>query len=284
MRAHRILNGIAILVPVGFVVCFFFVPMGWLFLVSLSERIPGEGIRFTGTLQQYTRYWLDGFYLATSFWPTVWLSVVATILTMIIGYVLAAYIASLPPRKRGFLTMLVIVTLSVSTVIRVFGLNMLLNSKGILSIALQAIGLPALDVTYSEIAVLIGLVQIAIPFAVVPLIGVLAAVDPNLKEAAASVGANRVRTFLNVTLPLSMPGIIAGGVIVLSNNLSALVIPNMMGGGRVRMIGMMAYDQATQRDNLPFAAAIGISLSALTILLSVGILWVLGASMKAGRR
>lgn len=161
---------------------------------------------------------------------------------------------------------------------------MLLNSKGILSIALQAIGLPALDVTYSEIAVLIGLVQIAIPFAVVPLIGVLAAVDPNLKEAAASVGANRVRTFLNVTLPLSMPGIIAGGVIVLSNNLSALVIPNMMGGGRVRMIGMMAYDQATQRDNLPFAAAIGISLSALTILLSVGILWVLGASMKAGRR
>lgn len=283
-RIRRIASWVAIGVPVAFVICFFFVPMGWLLLVSLSEDVPGEGIRLTGTLQQYARYWLDGFYLTKSFWPTIWLSVVATVVTMVVGYVLAAYIANLPANRRGPLMALVIVTLSISTVIRIFGLNVLLMNNGVINTMLSAVGLPRMRVMHSEIAVLIGLIQIAIPYAVVPLIGVLAAINPALREAAESVGAGKVRTFLNVTLPLSMPGVVAGGVIVLSNNLSAMIIPSMMGGGRVRMIGILAYQQATAQGNLPFAAAIGISLSAVTILVSAAILWMLNSSMKAGRK
>lgn len=283
-RMRRIAGWIAVGVPVAFVICFFFVPMGWLFITSLSEEVQGEGVRFTGTLQQYTRYWLDGFYLAKSFWPTIWLSVVATVITMVIGYVLAAYIAGLPADRRGFLMTLVIVTLSISTVIRIFGLNVLLMNNGVINTMLSSVGLPRMRVMHSEIAVLIGMIQIAIPYAVVPLIGVLAAINPALKEAAESVGASKTRTFLYITLPLSMPGVIAGGVIVLSNNLSAMIIPAMMGGGRVRMIGIMAYQQATTQGNLPFAAAIGISLSVVTILVSVLILWMLNSSLKAGRK
>lgn len=282
-QIRRIATWAALAMPLGFVFCFFFVPMGWLFLTSLSDDVPGQGLRLSGTLQHYARYWLDGFYLTKSFWPTIWLSVTATVLTMVIGYVLAAYIASLPVERRGFLMMLVIVTLSISTVIRIFGLNVLLMNNGVINQALVALGLPRLRLMHSEIAVLIGLVQIAIPYAVVPLIGVLAGINPALKEAAESVGAGKLRTFLSVTLPLSMPGVIAGGVIVLSNNLSAMVIPSMMGGGRVRMIGILAYQQTTTQGNLPFAAAIGISLSAVTILVSALILWMLNASLKAGR-
>ncbi|MFE3837596.1 ABC transporter permease [Pseudogemmobacter sonorensis] len=281
---RRIAGWISVAIPVAFVFCFFFVPMVWLFVTSLSENVLGEGMRFTGTFQQYARYWTDAFYLTKSFWPTIWLSVVATLVTMVIGYMLAAFIANLPANRRGFFMMLVIVTLSVSTVIRLFGLNVLIGNKGVLNSALAALGLPGFRVMHSEFGVLIGLIQIAIPYAVVPLIGVLAAINPALKEAAASVGAGRFRTFVNVTLPLSMPGVIAGGVIVLSNNLSAMVVPAMMGGGRVRMIGILAYNQATSVGNMPFAAAIGISLSVVTILVSAVILWMLGRSMKAARK
>lgn len=283
-RTRRPAVWLAIGVPLAFVGLFFFVPMGWLALTSLSENEVGRSARFTGTLANYARYWLDPFYLVNSLWLTIRLSVVATFLTMAIGYVLAYFIAEQPARRRGYYIALVVVALSVSTVIRIFGLNVLLMNNGILNGFLVGLGLPKMRVMYTETAVLLGLVQIAIPFAVVPLIGVLAAIDPALREAAHSVGASRYRTFLNVTLPLSMPGVIAGGVIVLSQNLSAMVVPAMMGGGRVRMIGVMAYEQATAQGNLPFAAAIGISLSVVTIAVSVSVIWMLNRGLKAGRK
>jgi len=114
---------------------------------------------------------------------------------------------------------------------------------------------------------LIGLVQIAVPYVVLPLIGVLGAIDPSLKEAAASVGAGKYATFWAVTFPLSLPGIIAGTLIAFTLNAAAFAIPALMGGGRVRMMGMMAYEQATQQGNFPFAAAIGISLTIVSLLI-----------------
>ncbi len=99
--------------------------------------------------------------------------------------------------------------------------------------------------------VLIGLVQIAVPYVVLPLIGMLASIDPALREAAASVGASKMRTFWTVTFPLSIPGVIAGTLIVFTLNAAAFAIPAMMGGGRVRMMGMMAYQQASINGKVP---------------------------------
>ena len=284
-RLARLATGAALAIPFVFVVAFFFVPMIVLIGMSLSSHEIGSAPRLTFTLSNFAEYWTDPFYLRTSLWTTVKLAILSTLFALVIGYVLAYYIAELPAKKRGLITSLVVVSLTVNIVIRVFGLNVLLASSGLINTALQAVGLTErpIRLTYSELGVLIGLVQIAVPYIVLPLIGVLSAIDPALREAAQSVGANRFRTFWNVTLPLSMPGVIAGTLIVFTLNAAAFAIPAMMGGGRVRMMGMLAYQQATISGNFPFAAAVGLSLAALTLVITVAYLYLINRKFKAVR-
>lgn len=277
----------SLLLPFLFVLLFFFVPMGWLVATSLSSHEVGSPPRFTGTLEHYTRFWTDPFYLETALWTTVKLSVLSTALALIIGYVLAYYIASLPSSRRGAITAMIVVSLAVNIVIRIFGLNVLLMNGGLVTNVVNGarglIGMPPMRIMSTELGVLIGLVQIAVPYVVLPLIGVIAAIDPALKEAAASVGANRRRTFWSITFPLSIPGIVAGTLIAFTLNAAAFAIPSLMGGGRVRMMGMMAYEQATIQGNFPFAAAVGISLTILSVALTAIYLAVVGRLFRSSR-
>lgn len=281
----RLLAGVALAAPFLFVVVFFLAPMVLLVGLSLSSHEIGSAPRLTFTLDNYAQYWTDPFYLRTSLWTTLKLAVLSTVFALVIGYVLAYYISELPAKKRGLLTSLVVVSLTVNIVIRIFGLNVLLMSNGLVNETLLAIGLidRPLRLMYSETGVLIGLTQIAVPYIVLPLIGVLAAIDPALKEAAASVGASKLRTFWAVTFPLSIPGVIAGTLIVFALNAAAFAIPAMMGGGRVRMMGMLAYQQSTIQGNFPFASAVGLSLSVLTLIITVGYLYLINRRFKAVR-
>ncbi len=269
--------------PFIFVVFFFFVPMGWLIATSMSSHELGAAPQFTGTLEHYARFWTDPFYLETALWTTLKLAILSTALALVIGYVLAYYIASLPGERRGILTSMVVVSLAVNIVIRIFGLNVLLMNGGLVNSALSLIGLGGVRIMYTELGVLIGLVQIAVPYVVLPLIGVIAAIDPALKEAAASVGAGPARTFWAVTFPLSLPGVVAGTLIAFSLNAAAFAIPALMGGGRVRMMGMMAYEQATIQGNFPFAAAVGISLTVLTVVITAAYLYAVSRISRTAR-
>jgi putative spermidine/putrescine transport system permease protein len=269
--------------PFLFVLVFFFIPMGWLIATSMSTHELGSPPRFTGTLEHYARFWTDPFYLETALWVTLKLAILSTALALVIGYVLAYYIASLPGERRGVLTSMVVVSLAVNIVIRIFGLNVLLMNGGLVQSALGLIGLGGTRIMYSELGVLIGLVQIAVPYVVLPLIGVIAAIDPALKEASASVGAGPVRTFWAVTFPLSLPGVVAGTLIAFSLNAAAFAIPSLMGGGRVRMMGMMAYEQASIQGNFPFAAAVGISLTVLTVVITAAYLFGVSRISRTAR-
>lgn len=282
-RAAGLLGRGSLYLPFLFVVVFFFIPMGWLIITSMSSHELGSAPAFTGTLEHYARFWTDPFYLETALWTTLKLSVISTALALVVGYVLAYYIAALPPESRGVLTSMVVVSLAVNIVIRIFGLNVLLMNGGLVHSALGLAGLGGTRIMYTELGVLIGLVQIAVPYVVLPLIGVIAAIDPALKEASASVGAGPVRTFWAVTFPLSLPGVVAGTLIAFSLNAAAFAIPALMGGGRVRMMGMMAYEQATQQGNFPFAAAIGISLTVITVLITAGYLFAVSRLFKTAR-
>nr|WP_261454210.1 ABC transporter permease [Agrobacterium fabrum]UVY99725.1 ABC transporter permease [Agrobacterium fabrum] len=250
----------------------------------MSTHEVGSAPVFTGTLEHYARFWTDPFYLETALWTTVRLSVVSTVFALIIGYVLAYYIAELPPHRRGFLTSMVVVSLSVNIVIRIFGLNVLLMSGGLVDSALTFIGMPKVRIMYTELGVLIGLIQIAVPYVVLPLIGVIAAIDPALKEAAESVGANKYRTFWAVTFPLSLPGSGRGHPDCFHAKRCSIRHPVPDGGGRVRMMGMMAYEQATVQGNFPFAAAIGISLTILSILITAIYLFAINRTFRTARR
>lgn len=282
-RWARMAGSTALSVPFIFVVLFFFVPMGWLVMTSLSSHSLGSAPEFTGTLEHYTRFWADPFYLETALWNTIKLAVSSTFFALIIGYILAYYIAELPPQRRGLMTSLIVVSLSINIVIRIFGLNVLLMNNGLINSMLAGLGIPRLRMMYTELGVLIGLVQIAVPYVVLPLIGVIAGIDPALKEAAASVGANKSRTFWAVTFPLSIPGVVAGTLIAFTLNAAAFAIPSLMGGGRVRMMGMMAYEQATIQGNFPFAAAVGISLTALSIVITAIYLFAVNRTFKTMR-
>ena len=283
MNAGELLGRSSLFVPFAFVVVFFFIPMGWLIATSLSTHEIGSPPEFTGTLEHYARFWTDPFYLETALWTTIKLSVLSTVFALLIGYVLAYYIAELPPHRRGLITSMVVVSLAVNIVIRIFGLNVLLMNGGLVHSFFVLIGMPRMRIMYTELGVLIGLVQIAVPYVVLPLIGVIAAIDPALKEAAASVGANRYRTFWAVTFPLSLPGVVAGTLIAFTLNAAAFAIPALMGGGRVRMMGMMAYEQAAIQGNFPFAAAIGISLTILSIVITAIYLFVVSRTFRTLR-
>ncbi|MBS7707319.1 ABC transporter permease [Chelatococcus asaccharovorans] len=283
VNAGELLGRSSVFLPFVFVVVFFFIPMGWLVATSLSTHEIGSPPEFTGTLEHYARFWTDPFYLETALWTTIKLSVLSTVFALLIGYVLAYYIAELPPQRRGLITSMVVVSLAVNIVIRIFGLNVLLMNGGLVHSVFGLIGMPRIRIMYTELGVLIGLIQIAVPYVVLPLIGVIAAIDPALKEAAASVGANRYRTFWAVTFPLSLPGVVAGTLIAFTLNAAAFAIPALMGGGRVRMMGMMAYEQAAIQGNFPFAAAIGISLTILSLLITAIYLFVVSRTFRTLR-
>jgi putative spermidine/putrescine transport system permease protein len=253
--------------PLAFLAVFFFGPLAWMVLLSLSVQTSGHGPQLVYTLANFARLLTDPFYLRNTVWLTLKLALASTALALVIGYPIAYVISEAPPRWRGVLITLVIVPLWVNVVIRIFGWGVILMDHGVLNTFLVRLGMIArpVRIMFTQVGVLIGLTQIAVPYVVVPLIGVLTAIDRSLLDAAHSVGAGRWRAFWKVTFPLSIPGVAAGTLIVFSLNASAFAIPAMMGGGRVRMMGLMAFEQAATLGNFPYAAAIGITLLVLSL-------------------
>lgn len=285
VAARRCGQVVGVGLPLMFLAVFFAGPMIWMILTSLSSHVVGRPPQLTFTLENFARYLGDAFYLENSLWLTVKLAALSTLIALLIGYPVAYFIAEQPTRRRAGLLILVVVTLWVNVVVRVFGWGVILMDSGVINSLLIGLGLIArpIKLMFSELGVLIGLTQIAIPFIVLPLVGVLSGIDPALREAAYSVGANRWKTFVKVTLPLSMPGVVAGTLIVFTLNASAFAIPAMMGGGRVRMMGLMAYEQAATLGNFPFAAAIAVSLFTLSLLCIVAYLGFLSRALGVGR-
>jgi len=271
--------------PIVFLLLFFLGPLGWMVLMSLSSQTAGQAPTLVFTLGNFVRLLGDPFYLKNTVWLTLKLAFTSTALALMMGYPIAYFASQLPSRWRGVLITLAVVPLWVNVVVRTFGWAVVLMDSGLLNRALMRLGLVDRPVRlmFTETGVLIGLTQIAIPYIVVPLIGVLTAIDPALQEAAQSVGANRWRTFWKVTFPLSIPGVAAGTLIVFSLNASAFAIPAMMGGERVRMMGLMAFQQAAILGNFPYAAAIGVSLFLLSISTILAYTGILARAFGGGR-
>jgi putative spermidine/putrescine transport system permease protein len=251
-------------------------------LMSVSTQTPGRAPELIFTLGNFIRLLGDPFYLKNTVWLTLRLAVTSTVLALIIGYPIAYFVSGLLGRWRGTMITLVVIPLWVNVVIRTFGWGVILMDSGLVNNALLSLGLISrpVRIMFNQTGVLIGLTQIAIPYIVLPLIGVISAIDPSLKEAAQSVGANRWKAFLKVTFPLSIPGVAAGTLIVFSLNASAFAIPAMMGGGRVRMMGLMAFEQAANLGNFPYAAAIGVALFILSTLSVAAYLVFLGRAFR----
>ncbi|MEV4333656.1 ABC transporter permease [Streptomyces sp. NPDC049597] len=236
-----------------------------LFLAPLSAMAINSFRTQQGTLtlDNYTRFLGDPFYRDV-LWNTLRISLLTTIGCLAIGYPYALYLRSRSPRLRNWLALLLLSPLLISMVIRAYGWTVVLGPRGPLAQLLQAVGLEAPQLLYTDTAVLIGMVHVMLAYMVLPLMGSLDRIDPTLLPAAKGLGATGWTCFWRITLPLSVPGMLAGSVIVFSLTASSFVTPAILGGPKVKLMPYFVYTQATTTLDWPYAAAIGFILVVVT--------------------
>lgn len=263
--------GMALLLPPLILVLVLFVlPIAYLLLVSFMTPSQNELYLLRPTLDNYISIATDPFYLRV-IERTLITSLFVLGLCLGVGYPVAAFIAGCAPRKRLLLLLVLLFPLMVSNVIRAYGWVTLLSRRGVINSALQGAGLierplamlPGLD------AVVIGLMTILLPFMVISITNSLTSIDRVYGEAAQSLGAGPVRTFLHVTFPLSSPGVAGGLMTTFFLFLSAYVTVSLLGGPRAKLLVSMVYDQVIS-FNWPRAAAL--SFVMLVIALTFGAL------------
>jgi putative spermidine/putrescine transport system permease protein len=245
-------------------IVFFVLPLLWLFRSSFDRGLDSGVIEPAFTLENYQEFLTDRFYLQELL-RTLRLGVVITALTLISTYPIALFLARTQSRWRGLLVALAIAPLLTSTIVRTYGWLVILGNDGLVNGALLTLGMvdAPLRLINNETGVVIGLVEILMPYMALGLLSGFGRINPDLEEAAMSLGANRLRTFWRVTLPLSLPGIATGVLLVFVLTISSFVTPQLLGGGRVFLMATEIYDQATYTLDWPFAAAVSFLLLGL---------------------
>ncbi|WP_087025505.1 spermidine/putrescine ABC transporter permease PotB [Thaumasiovibrio subtropicus] len=270
MSERLSLKSIILTLTVGWLLVFVFIPNAMIVVTSFLTRDETNLIAMTFTLDNYTRLF-DPLY-AKVVWHSFYMAIVATLLCLLIGYPFAYAVAKLPERTRPFMLFLVIVPFWTNSLIRTYGLKLLLGTKGLLNSTLLSIGLidKPLRIMYTENAVMIGLVYILLPFMILPLYSAIEKLDRAYIEAARDLGANALQTFFKVILPLTMPGIIAGCLLVLLPALGMFYVSDLLGGAKNLLIGNVIKSQVLNARDWPFGAATSIALTmAMAILLYI---------------
>lgn len=261
-----------------FLVLLLIIPFGSMAVFSLHPYSPTKIALPELTLDNYRQ--IAALYYVRLFGRTLQLSLVSTVICVVFGYPLAYVLARARPRMQTLGLFLLIMPLMVSTVIRLFGWIVILGRKGLINEALAALGLDPVRLLYTDTAVVIGLVNIFMPFMVLPLMAAIERIPPNLEEAAQNLGANWYRMFAKTIVPLSLPGLISGCLLVYSLSLSAFVTPALLGSPRDRMVGQQIYDEVLVSFNWPIASALALAL----VLLTAGVMFfALLATRRAGR-
>jgi len=261
---------------VGWLVLFVLIPNLMIIITSFLTRDEANLIELTFTFDNYLRL-LDPLY-AKVMLHSFYMAIVATILCLIIGYPFAYIVAKMPEKWRPIMLFLVIVPFWTNSLIRTYGLKIVLGTQGILNKALLDIGLidAPLRIMYTETAVMIGLVYILLPFMILPLYSAIEKLDNTYIEAARDLGANKFQTLTKVILPLTMPGIIGGCLLVLLPALGMFYISDLLGGAKNLLIGNVIKSQVLNARDWPFGAATSIALT-------IAMAFMLYAYYRAGK-
>ena len=244
---------------------FFAVPLTVLFGYSLMHRGTYGGVAPGFTLEHYRRF-LDPLYLVVAL-RTLWIALATTALCLLLGYPVA-YVIARAGRWRNTLLLLVVLPFWTSFLVRTYAMIVLLRDSGVVNSVLQALGLISapLDLLYTPGAVLGGLVYGYLPFMVLPIYASLERLDLSLLDAAEALGARASARFWRVTFPLSLPGVIAGSLLVFIPALGAFLTPDLLGGAKTMMLGNLVQNQFGAARNWPFGAAISFALMGVVFL------------------
>jgi putative spermidine/putrescine transport system permease protein len=240
---------------VALFVAFFVAPL----VVLLALSLHGDVAMKAWTLENYTKFFTDSFSISVLF-GTLLLGVKATLVCFLFGFPIAWLCARASARWQSVLLFLVILPILTSVVVRTFSWIVILGRQGVLNKIAMGLGLidEPMRLLYTEVGVVMVLAQVQMPLMVLPILTVLSRMDPNLGDASRVLGAGEWRTLWKVTLPLAIPGIIAGCILTYSASITAFVTQSLIGGARLIYMPLDIYQQAVGANNWPFAAAISI--------------------------
>lgn len=251
-----------------FFLIFFVGPFCSLVYYSFLPYKAGSPIGDTLTLANYQRFLGDPWYWGVLL-VSLKLSVIVTAITLAVGFAMAYWLDRRVKRHHGLLIGLLLTPMLVSLVVQSYGWLVLLSPRGIVNSLLLLAGAieRPVKLIFNETGVVIGLTQYILPFTVLSSLTSLQGVDRSLERAAQNLGASDLRTFWRITVPLCMPGIVAGGILAFLLSLTALVTPMLMGGQTVITLPVLAYQQFGQSFNWPFGSATVTLLTAIVLVL-----------------
>ena len=254
--------------PYIWLVLFFFIPLAIIFKISISVSewgmppyqdifVNNDGFKINITLENYV-YILSDFYYIRSFLNSIVLAFISTFFCILIGFPLAFYIATSDIKLRNILLILVIIPFWSSFLLRVYAWKIILQNNGILNLILLKLGIISepLQLLYNQYAVIMGIVYTYLPLMILPLYGYLNKFDLNLIDASKDLGLNRIKSFFRVILPLSIPGIIAGSLLVFIPVVGEFIIPEMLGGSDKLYYGKILWEEFFVNRNWPGASAL----------------------------
>lgn len=271
-------------VPYLWLLLFFLAPFAIIIKISLADPLlalpPFTPLfdwaasgwqKIQVTVDNYLFLFQDGYY-AIIYLSSVKLAAISTLLCLLLGYPMAYYIARQPQRRRNLLLLGIILPFWISFLLRVYAWIGLLNTHGVINNLLLWLGLidQPLALIYNDFAVYLGIVYSYLPFMVLPLYANLEKQNLDLQDAAADLGARRWQTFVDITLPLSRPGIIAGCLLVFIPAIGEFIIPALLGGSDTLMIGRVLWDEFFINRDWPVASAVSV---VLLLILVVPMMW-----------
>jgi len=266
-RARR---GFLIGLPsLAYLIVLFAMPLGIVLVYSFATRSrTGRTILGEWNLDAYGR--LADSLVLEIFLRSLWLAVVATVVCLVVAYPFAYYLATRPPKVRGYLLVLVMIPFWSNLLVRTYAWRVLLGSDGPFLQALQASGLGEVRLLFTPFAIVLGLVYGFLPFMILPLYASIERIDFSLVEAARDLYASGWQAFRRVTWPLSRPGVIAGSILVFIPSFGAYVTPEVLGGSKTTMLGSYVVRQFLSSRDWPFGAAISFAILGVMLVAAMG--------------
>ncbi|WP_367179390.1 ABC transporter permease [Clostridium sp.] len=267
------------IVPISFWMLFLVaIPLLYIVFISFMQRGDDGSIVYVATISNYTK--MASPLYAKVFWDSILVAFTTTIFTLGFGYPFA-YFATKIKKYKILILLLIMAPFLTNSLIRTYGWIVILSNDGILNHTLLITGIikEPLKMLYSYGAVMIGMIYTMFPFMVLPLYNSIDKMDKAYIEAAKDLGASSWKTFRTVTVPLTMPGIVAGCILVFVPSVGLFFIPDLMGGSNVMLIGNLIENQFMEANNWPFGAALSIVMIFISLILILVYVKIVGKKL-----
>ncbi len=244
-------------------------PMLLIGLYSFTEH-GNSIISFSLTLDHYVKFFTDPDFLLI-LWRSIWIAIKTTIICLLLGYPVAYMIARSSERLQNILVLCITLPTWINALVRTYAWIGLLSEGGLIQQILQFLGFGQVELLHTEAAVLLGMVYNFVPFMILQINTSLCKMDHSLLEASADLGATPVQTFMRVTLPLSLPGVINGITLVFLPAISSFFIPKLLGGGQYFLIGNLIENQFITVGEWNFGSAISVIMAGIMMLMMMAV-------------